>query len=445
MPRCTRCNAPLHGGSDAPSGDPATPPSDDTTTIAGPSAPPSGNPFGGEATIQDAPGAPSGGGVPSYESTVRDPLGRLGKAPSSFGGPSGDDTETRTDTGDERTITSSGPGGGVLGAPGAGRHSASGTSGAGSPPADGPGNTLSAGTSDDAPTWDVPGAHGMPGQPGTPGNTNPFGGPTLAGRAYNEGGGAGTGAGPLPPPWANQQQDPVGAPWVPVPDAPTSQFPPSGETSTSLSPEPWAEPAMWQPPAPPKKSKQPYILIAAGMLLLAGIALGIVLWPSGSKSAPPASAAGSQSSESVTTESETASGSPSASSGDLDEQAGAVDGLLQEMSGTRSDLGSVVTAGCGTAGLQRIRDQRQEQLGKARALEVGALDDGEALKDALVRALQASVESNQRYLDVAPGCPSDEEVADVNQEARDAKVEFIRYWSPIAEKAGLPARSADNI
>ncbi|WP_067459497.1 hypothetical protein [Actinomadura macra] len=199
---------------------------------------------------------------------------------------------------------------------------------------------------------------------------------------------------------------------------------------------------MWQPPAPAKKSKQPYLLIAAGVLLLAGVALGIVLWPSGPKPNPAAGNTGTQQSPRIAADS--TSGSPTAD-GDLTEQAGVVNELLKEMSGTRSDLGSVVTAGCGTTGLQRIRDQRQEQLGKARALEVSAFDDGDALKDALVRALEASVASNRRYLAVSPGCPSDDEVQSLNQEASDAKSEFIRLWTPIAEQAGLDPRSEGQI
>jgi hypothetical protein len=115
------------------------------------------------------------------------------------------------------------------------------------------------------------------------------------------------------------------------------------------------------------------------------------------------------------------------------------------MARTRSELGTVVADGCDTAGLQRIHDERQTQLDKANALDVSALDNGTAMKDALVRALRASVESNQRYLDVAPGCPSDDEVADVNQEATNAKNEFITYWTPIAQQAGLPTRDGDNI
>ncbi|TMQ89690.1 hypothetical protein ETD83_38835 [Actinomadura soli] len=269
---------------------------------------------------------------------------------------------------------------------------------------------------------------------------------------------------PPAPPWTPSPQGPALweahgpsdrlPPGQPPPSLPTPEYttpmPPSDETSTLLSPEPWSvppggpsssEPAIWQPPPPPKASRVPYFLVAAGVVLLVGLALGIVFWPSGSGTpSDPATGGGpsTQQSQDVVPE----SGEPT---GDLDGQAKAVDALLAEMGTTRSDLGSAVVAGCEKGDLQRVLDARRSQLEKARALDVTALDNGAQMKDALVRALEASSESNQRYLDVAPGCPSDSEVADVNQRASDAKSEFMGYWTPIAQQAGLPARTADDI
>ncbi|MGI5204597.1 hypothetical protein ACQEU6_23815 [Spirillospora sp. CA-108201] len=246
---------------------------------------------------------------------------------------------------------------------------------------------------------------------------------------------------PEPPPWAGQ--GPVQ--WEARPEH-TLNMPPGEERTTHLSPEPWAaeswsEPAIWQPPAPPKRSTLPYFLGAAGVVLLIGVALGIVFWPSGSTSSPPA-ASGPSTGQSQ----DPASPSESpAAGGDLDAQAGAVDDLLQEMGGTRSDLGSVVTQGCPVDGVRRVLDARRGELERARGLDVSALDNGAEMKAALVRALEASTESNQRYLDGAPGCPSDGEVADVNQRASSAKSEFIGYWNPVAQKAGLPARTEGDI
>ncbi|MFA1537699.1 hypothetical protein [Actinomadura monticuli] len=247
---------------------------------------------------------------------------------------------------------------------------------------------------------------------------------------------------PVPPPWAGQGP----TPW-PSQDDYTTPMPPSEERSISLSPEPWAEPAIWQPPAPRGKSRLPYFLGAAGVVLLIGVALGIVFWPSGSNTPENPAAAVQSGAPSGDASAEPSSGavSETGDSGDRDAQAGAVDELLQRMGATRSSLGTVVEEGCTTSGLQRILDERRGQLESARELEVGALTDGTQMKDALIRALEASTASNQRYLDVAPGCPSDGEVADVNQRASSAKSEFIGYWTPIAEQAGLPSRSESDI
>ncbi|XRQ10884.1 hypothetical protein ACN3XK_08300 [Actinomadura welshii] len=268
---------------------------------------------------------------------------------------------------------------------------------------------------------------------------------------------------PLPPPWTPAPQEPAqwgpGSPFDQPPPGPppghTVPAPPSGETSTplspepwaqSMSPEPWAEPAIWQPPAPPKKSRTPYFLAAAGTVLLLGVALGIVFWPSGSDSAAQPSG-DSPSVQAVSPAPDDSAGATGEGPGDGDaeEQAGAVDDLLDDMGGTRRELGGVVVAGCPAAGLQRVLDSRRDQLERARALDVSALDGGPPMKDALVRALEASTESNQRYLDVAPGCPSESEVADVNQRASSAKSEFLGYWSSVAAENGLPARSESDI
>ncbi|NDU77880.1 hypothetical protein GWI34_35510 [Actinomadura sp. DSM 109109] len=253
---------------------------------------------------------------------------------------------------------------------------------------------------------------------------------------------------PVPPPWADQS--PVQ--WEAQPDRTLRQpdstlhMPPSEERTTHLSPEPWAEPwsepAIWKPPAPPKRSTMPYFLGAAGVVLLIGLALGIVLWPRGSASPPATGTPPSVvPSEGVASASET----PAGNGDDLDAQARTVDELLKEMGGTRSDLATVVTQGCPVSGVQRVLDARRSELEKARGLEVSALLDGEEMKAALVRALEASTESNQRYLAGAPGCPSESEVADVNQRASSAKSEFIGYWNVVAEKVGLPTRTESDI
>ncbi|MFG2084995.1 hypothetical protein [Spirillospora sp. NPDC048824] len=262
---------------------------------------------------------------------------------------------------------------------------------------------------------------------------------------------------PMPPPWTVSPQEP--AQWESPPPGPppdhTTHMPPSGETFTQLSPEPWAdpvspepwaEPAIWQPPAPPKRSTVPYFLAAAGVVLLLGVALGIVFWPSGSETpAQPGGGVPSAQGQGTGPATEESGDGGDSDSGDVEAQAKAVDDLLEDMGTTRSELGGVVVDGCPTNGLRRILEMRMGQLERARELDVSALDNGVPMKDALVRALEASTESNQRYVDIAPGCPTEEEVSDVNQRASNAKSEFIGYWAPVAEQAGLPARTESDI
>ncbi|MFG2006623.1 hypothetical protein ACGFNU_46500 [Spirillospora sp. NPDC048911] len=219
-----------------------------------------------------------------------------------------------------------------------------------------------------------------------------------------------------------------------------------GETSISLSREPWDEPEIWQPPPPRQKKRAlPLILIAAGVVLLAALASAIVFWPNDSSNNAGVTPTPQQSTSIEPTDTGGGETPTATTSGpELTEQAGKVDALLTEMVATRSELGTVTGDGeCESSGLRRIRTQRQDQLEKARGLEVSALESGTEMKDALVRALQASVESNSNYLSMAPDCPST--ATDADTRASEAKADFVRYWTPIAEQAGLQVRSADAI
>jgi hypothetical protein len=254
---------------------------------------------------------------------------------------------------------------------------------------------------------------------------------------------------PLPPPWSSPPSDPPGwgPPGIPVPPPPGD----SGERTISLSEEPWEHEKwaeeVWAPGPTAKKQALPYILAGGGIVLLGAIAAAIIFWPSSERSGVPAAdtpAAGTSQSAGTETAGGDEPGSTPSGAG-LNKQAGQVDALLTEMSSTRSELGTVVAADCQTADMERVRDQRQEQLDKAKALQVDAMEHGTELRDALVRALQASVESNQRYVDSSPGCPSDDLVRPLNERASQAKREFIGHWRPNAEKAGLDVRNPDTI
>ncbi|WP_148232912.1 hypothetical protein [Thermomonospora curvata] len=234
----------------------------------------------------------------------------------------------------------------------------------------------------------------------------------------------------------------------------------STEEITSLSPEPWNDPQawsgsppMWQPPPPRKRNKVlPYVLAGVAAWVLAAVALAIIYWPQpeqepdtlpqqsqqaleqtqGGQSAPPTGA-------------EEQSPTPDADDDAGRRQAEQIDALLRDMAGTRSELGAVVSAGCDVSGLERVRDQRREQLATAETLQVDALPDGDALKNALTEALRASIESNELYLRYAPGCPSDSAAEEVNNRATRAKSEVVGYWNAIASEYGLPSRDSGSI
>jgi len=231
---------------------------------------------------------------------------------------------------------------------------------------------------------------------------------------------------PLPPPGQDQFQQP---------------FPPPVQGPWQ---EPWQEPAIWRPPAPSKRNPLPYVLAGAGVVVLMAAALAIVFWPS-SSSAPPIPSVSARSLGATPGTGEESSPAGDSAGPALNQQAGQVDALLTEMAGTRAELASAVTGGCELGPLEAVRSQRQEQLAKARDLRVEALENGTRLRDALVRALEAAVASNQRYLDAAPGCPTDDEVASENARATQAKSEFVEYWRPNAEKAGMQVRTPADI
>ncbi|MFC0038232.1 hypothetical protein [Actinomadura rayongensis] len=282
------------------------------------------------------------------------------------------------------------------------------------------------------------GGHGPPPGDSGPsaGGFNPAAGGHESATARDEGARGGFGLPPAGPKHETTALSPE--PWnVPVPP------PPAEERTTPLADEPWNHPPIWQPPPPRRRSPVPWIALAAGIVVLAVVAVGIVLWPSGSPggrggaTAAPTSAGPSAS---------TIAESPTPD-GDVHVQAQAVDALLTEMGSTRRELGSAIENGCTVSDLQAVRDARQSQLAKAQSLDVGALTNGAEMRDALVRALQASVDSNSRYLDQAPGCPTDSDpvIAAANERASAAKREFLGYWSTVAAAENLPSRAEGDI
>jgi hypothetical protein len=208
------------------------------------------------------------------------------------------------------------------------------------------------------------------------------------------------------------------------------------------------------------------LLIVAIVLVVAGggLAAGIAFWPRGDHrpvSSAPISAPPNQASTSDATE----SGEPASSGSEpvAHDQTVAIDGLLDEMASSRTKLGGAVsdafrcdelTAALDT--LNQVRDERQEQLNKARALTVDAIDEGVELRNALIRAADYSLRADEEFLawaEANEGCtgtntPKDghfdrgEQIS--TDQAGPAKQEFANRWNPVAEQEGLSSRSTDD-
>jgi uncharacterized protein (DUF885 family) len=188
-------------------------------------------------------------------------------------------------------------------------------------------------------------------------------------------------------------------------------------------------------------------------MLAMAVAVGIVFWPTGGPS--PQSAVSPQSGTTVT--------SPQDTGSDGTAQATEVNSLLDDMASSRSELGKAMTAAAQCSALsdavpniRKVVGERVQQLAKAKSMQVGGLDSGDQLKDALTRALQASLDADRAYLkwaDNAQGCsgktPSDSDLergSSISEKrATPAKEEFLGLWTPIAKAEHQPARDEPHI
>jgi hypothetical protein len=242
-------------------------------------------------------------------------------------------------------------------------------------------------------------------------------------------------------------------PWGPAEQSWRYDQQPGGGVVPPPEPEPWMP-----PPVRPRNRNGRFIVAAWLIVVVAAVAaVAIAFWPHGkSDKATPASS--TPSSAAPSTEATT-----SAPSGDAKTQATAVNTLLDGMASSRSELSGAVTDAQDCAGLdgaiptmQKVVGERAAQVGTANSLQVSALDNGDKLKEALTTAVQASLNADNLYLKWAndnKGCsgttPTDSDLSqaeDISQtQAGPAKVEFLTYWTPIAQQQGLPARDRDHI
>jgi hypothetical protein len=201
---------------------------------------------------------------------------------------------------------------------------------------------------------------------------------------------------------------------------------------------------------PTDKSRHPFLIaMIAGVVIGTVLAGVLLLWPSNDPSAtPPGSAA-------------------SVSDGDgpvsPHDQATAINALLDEMTASRTALVPAIAQASRCDGidaaieqLDRVKEERQNQLNAAKELKVDALPNGKELRAALTRAAGYSLDADEAFLAWAKanqGCSKDKTTRDEHFErgrrlssdrASPEKKKFVSRWNRIAEEQGLPTRSADK-
>ncbi|GII27623.1 hypothetical protein [Planotetraspora mira] len=224
----------------------------------------------------------------------------------------------------------------------------------------------------------------------------------------------------------------------------------------------------------------PVVLSVVAGVAVIGLVVGIAAANSGPSPDPSASPSSSSSASPSESPSESESPSPyeSPSSDGLtvvdpsptpeydygQEQAEAIDDLLDDSASSRSDLAAAISdlsacrdmdSALGT--LSSIGEDRDDQASSADDLEVDALDGGESLQEYLVAFLEASGAADDAFYEAGQSYQDDDcsgSITDYSsyddgisysEDAGDAKGSFVDLWNPVAETYGLPTRTRDEI
>ncbi|MGN6242538.1 MAG: hypothetical protein ACTHQ3_02565 [Motilibacteraceae bacterium] len=225
----------------------------------------------------------------------------------------------------------------------------------------------------------------------------------------------------------------------------------------------------------PAPGRLPGGLLLVGALAVGGLAVLAAFLvkggsgPEGDASAQRTTAAAGAQTPAPAGSAPAATPTPSAAAASADPAgvARAVEGLLVRSDRARGTLNSA-TGPLGTcridpAGaastIQSVVDERRRILADLQALsaaQVAALPSGDQLVSALGSAMQASIAADQAYVqwaDDAQGCtPGQQPPAqalrqgnELSRSAQSAKSIFVTLWNPIAEKYGLPTRTANDV
>ncbi len=198
--------------------------------------------------------------------------------------------------------------------------------------------------------------------------------------------------------------------------------------------------------------KKLVFVVAAVAVVIVGIIAGITLSGGSSPSTPAASS------------SQAASPTPSTSGATLaSRQAGAVASLLTSSAATRRSLEGAVadvrncsSLGSATSQIQTVASERNAEYRRAKALAMGALANGTAVKADLLAALRASLDADRDYLtwarrELHSGCtpggrsPAYNNAVSADGQAGSAKATFVQAWNPVAAKYGDPQESPGGI
>jgi serine/threonine protein kinase len=198
--------------------------------------------------------------------------------------------------------------------------------------------------------------------------------------------------------------------------------------------------------------KKLVFVVAAVAVVIVGIIAGVTLSGGSSPSTPAASS------------SQAGSPTPSTSGATLaSRQAGAVASLLTSSAATRRSLEGAVadvrncsSLASATSQIQTVASQRNAEYRRAKALSMGGLANGTAVKSDLLAALRASLDADRDYLTWArrqlhSGCrpasrsPAYNNAVSADGQAGSAKATFVQAWNPVAAKYGDPQESPGGI
>jgi hypothetical protein len=227
--------------------------------------------------------------------------------------------------------------------------------------------------------------------------------------------------------------------------------------------ESW-HPAAWQQPPghddPPERptgnAGKPLIIAVLGLVVVALVAAGVVLWPDGGDNTPAAASSAGPSAAAANSPATTKSNTTGR------REAVALNRVLNASATSRGALARALAAS-GTCrrlptaivGFQRVAIQRRAQLAHTRALKVGHLANGARLRQTLARSIQLSLAVDQALLTWArsrqgcrgrprPDANYQRARGPLSAQASATKAQFATLWAPVARQHRLPSRTANS-